>query len=127
MDWFAYLSLAKKLAEPEEGLSHYEKVARQRSAISRAYYAVFCTARDMFDPEYKYRAPADGSSHAKLWKRLKKDPDRQECRYIGEHGSRLGEYRRQADYDCYVTDLPYVVEAAIASAEDLKERLESLS
>lgn len=121
------MSLARKLAEPEDGLSHHEEEARQRSAISRAYYAVFCTARDIFDPEHKYRAPTEGSSHAKLWKQLKQDPEREEFRYIGERASRLGEYRRQADYDCHVTDLPYVVYEAIANAEDLKERLESLS
>lgn len=127
MDWYAYLSLAKELAEPKEGLTHHEKEARQRSAVSRAYYAIFCTARDIFDPDYKYRSPTEmeGSSHAKLWKRLRTDSD-QERRYIGQHGRNLGEARRQVDYDEFVTDLNHVVADAIQSAEDLKERLDAL-
>lgn len=126
MDWYAYLDLAKELAEPEEDLDHHDREARQRSAVSRAYYAIFCTARDMFDPEHKYRPPQEGSSHAKLWRQLKNDPYRDEYRYIGVHASRLGESRRQADYDCHITNLPYFVEDAIANAEELKEALEAL-
>lgn len=125
MDWYAYLSLAKELAEPEEGLSHNEIQARQRSAVSRAYYAIFCTARDIFDPDYRSRSRENGSSHANLWKKLKNDPDREEVRYIGEQAALLGESRRQADYEEFIMDLPYFVEGAIASAEDLKEALEA--
>ena len=129
MNWFAYLTLAKELvAEYEEGLSHHDIEARQRSAISRAYYAIFCTARDTFDPEHSYYPPqnAVGSYHTRLWRRLKNDPDRPECRYIGEYGSRLGESRRQADYNGYIANLSWVVDDAIANAEDLKEALEAL-
>lgn len=126
MDWYAYLSLAKELAEPKEGLSSYEKQARQRSAVSRAYYAIFCTVRDIFDPYHKHRplTEQEGSSHAKLWKQLRTDPD-EDRRYIGRQGTDLKESRRQADYDEFVTDLDHVVAATIACAEDLQERLES--
>lgn len=127
MDWYAYLDLAKELAEPKEGLSHHEIQARQRSAVSRAYYAIFCSVRDIFDPDYRYGLPSgqEGSYHAKLWKKLKTHSD-ESHRYIGRRGTDLKEARRQADYDEIVVDLDYVVEDAIASAEDLKERLDFL-
>lgn len=127
MDWYAYLSLAKELAEPSEGLSHHDKVARQRSAVSRAYYAIFLSARDVFDPEHESLSHEERKEyHAKLWKRLRTNPHREDYRYIGDEARKLGELRRQADYGVYVYDLHHFVADAMASAEDLRERLEAL-
>jgi hypothetical protein len=128
LDWYAYLRLAKVLAEPEEGLGHQDKEARRRSAVSRAYYAIFLTARDIFDPEYRSRPLGElsGSYHSWLWKKLKTDPDRAEHRYIGEHANALRESRIQADYGEFIEDLPYFVVDAIENAEDLKEHLEDI-
>lgn len=126
MDWYAYLRLAKELAESGEGLAHHDKEARQRSAVSRAYYAIFLSARDVFDPEHESLSEEQRKEyHAKLWKRLK-TAHQSEHRYIGEQARELGEYRRQADYGEYIYDLPHFVADAIASAEDLRERLETL-
>ena len=43
-DWSEYLNLAQELAGRPTSLSNEE--ARLRSAISRAYYAAFCKARN---------------------------------------------------------------------------------
>ena len=115
MDWHAYLRLAKELAQPDEGLSHHDKEARQRSAVSRAYYAIFLTARDVFDPEHESLTDEQRKEyHAKLWKRLRTNPHRADHRYIGEQARELGESRRQADYGEYIVDLPHFVADAIA-------------
>lgn len=127
LDWYAYLKLAKELAESSEGLSHHDKEARQRSAVSRAYYAIFLSARDVFDPEHESLSHEERKEyHAKLWKRLRTNPHRADHRYIGDQARALGESRRQADYGEYIYDLHHVVADAIASAEDLREHLESL-
>ena len=44
-DWSEYLNLAKKLIRAGSTLSANE--ACQRTAISRAYYAVYCQARNL--------------------------------------------------------------------------------
>jgi uncharacterized protein (UPF0332 family) len=127
VDWYAFLRLANELAESDEGLTPADKEARQRSAVSRAYYAIFLSARDIFDPEHESLTDEQRKEyHAKFWKRLRKDPDREDQRYIGQQARVLGESRRQADYGEFIYDLPHVVADAIASAEDLKERLEAL-
>ena len=127
MDWYAFLRLAKELVESSEGLGHYDKEARQRSAVSRAYYAIFLSVRDVFDPEHESLSNEERKEyHAKLWKRLKNDPHHPDHRYIGEQARVLGESRRQADYGAFIYDLPNFVADAIANAEDLKERLERL-
>lgn len=54
--WSHYLDLAKALAGQEtNGVASQE--ARLRSAISRAYYAVFCTARNRAHAEGRRFAP----------------------------------------------------------------------
>jgi uncharacterized protein (UPF0332 family) len=118
--------LAKELAEPEEELNHRDKEARQRSAVSRAYYAIFLTARDVFDPEHRSRPLRElsGSYHSWLWKKLKTDRDREDYRYIGEHAKALRESRIQADYGDFIFNLQSFVADAIDNAEDLKDRLE---
>lgn len=123
MDYYAYLDLAKELAAPDEGLDSHDKEARQRSAVSRAYYALFLTTRDAFDPEYKYRPPAEGNSHAKLWKKLKSDPD-MDVRDIGRLGSDLGASRIAADYGEFILDLHKFVADALDNAEELKLALD---
>jgi hypothetical protein len=119
LDYYAYLDLAKELAAPDEELDGHAKEARQRSAVSRAYYALFLTTRDAFDPEYKYRPPAEGNSHIKLWKQLKCDLDA-DIRDIGRLGSDLGAARVAADYGEFILDLHKFVADALDNAEELK-------
>lgn len=126
MDWIdAYLDLAKDLAKPQVGLSPHEVQARQRSAVSRAYYCVFLTARDKFYPELKHLQPGTGSSHAKLWKGFKTNLD-QDMRDVGRRANELKESRRQADYGELITNPTNFVVDAIQNAEALKEDLEAL-
>jgi uncharacterized protein (UPF0332 family) len=126
VDWIdAYLDLAKDLANPQAGLSPHEVEARQRSAVSRAYYAIFLTARDKFYPELKYLQSGEGSSHVKLWKRFKTNSD-QDMRDVGRRANDLKEYRRQADYGEHITNPSFFVADAMQNAEDLKGDIDTL-
>jgi len=126
VDWIdAYLNLAKELAKPKAGLNHHDTEARQRSAVSRAYYAVFLTARDKFAPDLKFLQPGEGSSHVKLWKRFKTD-SHEELRDIGNRASELRESRNKADYGEFITNPSHFVADAIQNAEDLKGDIEAL-
>jgi len=126
VDWIdAYLDLAKELAEPNAQLNRHHIEARQRSAVSRAYYAVFLAARDKFAPDLKYLKSGEGSSHVKLWRRFKSNPH-DGMRDVGRRASDLKESRRQADYGGHITNPSHFVADAIQNAEDLKGDIEAL-
>ena len=118
MDWLAYFDLAQDLAE-------HGQEAHQRSAVSRAYYAMFCSVRDILDGADDYNPPEGGSQHTYVWNALGRAPYQAE--YVGEIGHRLREARRKADYENYIDNLPYLVENAMMDAEELKDTLEALT
>jgi len=51
--WEDYLSLAKELAKSTEE-------QHRRSAISRAYYAAYCSARAWYERKYNLQFPRTG-------------------------------------------------------------------
>lgn len=115
MDWFDYFELAQEWADGNE--------AHKRSAVSRAYYAMFCTARNIMGD--RYIPPQNGSDHSHLWDLYKQDED---LKPIGVLGTRLKRYRVRADYDNLIVDvdLSDLVEYAMMDAEELKGHLEDL-
>ena len=121
MDWFLYYDLAQEWRRQDGD-------AYKRSAVSRAYYAMFCTARnelkDAIDDEYS--PPECGSEHKYVWDSYKDDRHPKGTRYIGVLGNRLRRHRNQADYDDVVLNFPDIVEDAMDSAAELREHLESL-
>lgn len=95
-DWTTYLVLAKELASKttEEN---------QRSAISRAYYAVFgFTVRHLRNRGFVF--PATGEVHTLVWQKLQNS--RRDCKRLGIIGDRLRKRRTKADYDDEVPNLP---------------------
>ncbi len=116
MDWSTYLDLARELAK-------HETEAHQRSAVSRAYYAMYCIARDMLDVVGDFNPPRCGSDHVYLWNTFAEEPYRAIA--IRDLGQRLREARTQADYENFISNLPYLVEGAILDAEELKDALET--
>lgn len=106
-DWTEYLNLAEELAGQAQKPSTEE--ARLRSAISRAYYAAFSTAR--------YKLPSipsnlAGSVHTYVWKNYKNNNDLTRSQ-IGANGDRLRKDRNRADYDTTVSNLPKLTEKAL--------------
>lgn len=88
-DWREYLTLAEQLAlSPDE--------ASRRSAISRAYYALYHRARPLLEaPGASLSERAD--SHAFVWRSL--ESRGRGLRRLGQQGRRLRDLRQQADYE----------------------------
>jgi len=95
-DWSEYYKLSKELAGQTTGSSTEE--ARLRSAISRAYYAVFCTARNYWSVKENKPITRSGQEHGAVcdWFLSRSDHLSKD---IGEHLDQLRRYRNKADYD----------------------------
>ncbi|HEY2480361.1 MAG TPA: hypothetical protein VGI17_16730 [Solirubrobacterales bacterium] len=113
MNWPDYLVLAKGLAEhPFE--------ASRRSAVSRAYYAVFNSCRRWL--EANVTSIDNRGAHEQVWETFKRaehanEPTRSTWRLIGTLGDSLRSLRNQADYDEGVADLDLRAPYAVGSAE----------
>ena len=115
--WAEYLMLARDLAT--QGADE----AALRTAVSRAYYAAFCTARNTLRPD---GVNTDNlRSHWSLWTKYREDPDpiRQ---IIGEDGNRIRGYRIQADYLDEFPDLSIAAQDTILIVDRMLESLGDL-
>ncbi len=106
-DWTLYLDLARRLGkEPDE--------ASKRSAVSRAYYAVFNRARELLEAEGT-PVTNTGKAHDDVWRTL--EAAGRGRRKLGIEGKRLRETRRKADYEGVVVALEKVTDDALATAD----------
>ncbi len=120
MDWFLYHDLA------QQWVGHGGE-ANERAAVSRAYYAMFCTARnELRDNVGEYNPPECGSEHKYVWDSYKENRHPRASREIGVIGNRLRRYRNQADYCDVIVNRSDLVENAMDDAQELKEHLEGL-
>lgn len=116
-DWAEYYGLAKNwFRHPEE--------AYQRSAVSRAYYAGFCIARNRLIQEGE-NIPESGEAHLVVWNTFGTSPDPKRL-FISENGDRLRRLRGRADYVDQIHNLPRFVSTAEKHADDLLKYLRSL-
>lgn len=110
-----YLDLAEKL------LSASSNEAQFRSAISRAYYAAYGRAREIYCAKY---GPLEG--HNLLWRKFSK-AHRRDAKKIGWAGDQLREARNNADYDKpFPGNVQSAAEHAIVEARRILERLEKV-
>ena len=120
MDWFLYYDLAQEWVGNDGD-------AYKRSAVSRAYYAMFCTTRnELRDNIEDYNPPECGSEHLYVWNSYKEDRHPRGTRDIGVLGNRLRRARNRADYCDVVLNLPDLVEDAMNDARALKDHLDEL-
>jgi hypothetical protein len=111
-EWKAFLDLAYDLRTRSHGAANPE--AFLRTALSRAYYAAFCYARNYAQAYLKFDPRGDPDDHGRL---------RQHLRSKKRGGTatrldRLRQWRNESDYhDELSIDLPIAVEAALAEAE----------
>ncbi len=101
-DWNQYLLLAEKLfylRKNEEFLGL--KDACLRSAISRAYYAVFCVARNYLIDKKGVRIPKEDTH--KFVREIFINSAIREEKIVGESIKQLWEKRKKADYDGFLT------------------------
>lgn len=115
------MKLAEQLA------ARHGDEAAQRAAISRAYYAVYCYARNKLEGWLLLdRNQRSKTSHQDVWNIFESDP-RSGWERIGQEGHNLKENRRKADYDDRVGDLSRLTQGAMRRAKNLERSLRQLS
>ncbi len=122
-DWAEYLNLAQELAGRATTPSTRE--ARMRSAVSRAYYAAFCKARNQLRDGGDREIPSTGEAHPYVWNKFQSRSEPL-CRKIGQNGNRLRRKRRAADYDDAISNLPSLALTALAESEQIISALRTL-
>jgi uncharacterized protein (UPF0332 family) len=129
-DWNDYLELGKSLAQ-------IQAEAAQRSAISRAYYAAFCTARNWLLAR-GFQITATRQVHDVIWNEFIVQTQPQvwstiarsnliHARRLGNDGFRLRKVRQRVDYEDHVADLTRILQREIDRAERIREGLQLLS
>ncbi len=114
-DWTSYLVLAQDLAKGADDAS-------RRSAISRAYYAIFSKARLLLEHEGMVISDT-GKAHDDVWRTLERAGKGR--RRLGAEGKRLREMRRKADYDREFAALEKVAEDAVTTAGRLNQLVDA--
>jgi len=95
-NWSEYLNLAQELVGQTGTPAGQE--ARQRSALSRAYYASFCQARNHLRDKEGHSLPGDGQVHVYVRDQFRNSSDLMRNQ-IGQNLNRLRIDRNMADYD----------------------------
>jgi uncharacterized protein (UPF0332 family) len=116
-DWTQYLGLAQELAQRSDE-------AALRTAISRAYYAVFCLSRDRLEQEGVVFLP-DTNIHSLVWEEYRQSNDSIRY-YIGIDGKGLRNARNIADYEAEFVDLSARTRRALQKAESILNALARL-
>ncbi len=120
--WDDYLALAMELSGRNE--EHCK-----RSAISRAYYAAYCSARAWYEQTYQPFPRTGGSSHMVVWQPFQDPIHRSDSRYafIGTTGDNLKRRRVNADYKLpFPGDLTRELYIALKNAEDIINTLSNM-
>jgi uncharacterized protein (UPF0332 family) len=124
-DWSAYFRLALELdaqARSEANLQSQE--AKWRTAISRAYYAAWCNARNILRDE---QSTDDEClrNHGCVIRKFQESADSSR-KQIGISLSRMMDNRRRADYHDSVVRLAEVSKIQLLLAQDTLPQLDSL-
>ncbi|NLS77953.1 MAG: HEPN domain-containing protein [Chloroflexi bacterium] len=122
-EWAAYLELAENLAGTPEDDPCLE--AKLRSAISRAYYAAFCTARNHIRDVEGESVPQSPRIHEFVSAHFKVESDHSH-RDVGVNLDRLRLIRNRADYDDDLDGLKAMAQKALHRAQHVINRLEGL-
>jgi uncharacterized protein (UPF0332 family) len=120
-DWRHYLTLAEHLFDNAGALS--DKEACYRSVASRAYYAVFCLARNYVRDTDNARI----EMHQELQDYLTRNRNNKARCKIGNQLKRLHQIRKKADYDDDLHALPInTASQALAQAKKIFEGINQL-
>jgi uncharacterized protein (UPF0332 family) len=115
-DWREYLHLARFLATVGSGFS---QEAVLRSAVSRAYYAAFCHARN-FARDRQGFSPTHTPKDHDLVRTHFKNQGRVD---IARHLETLRRWRNRCDYDDTVSNVSNLLASAIAQAQKVLDSL----
>jgi uncharacterized protein (UPF0332 family) len=117
-DWVEFLALANDLRGRLGAL--YSEEAANRTAVSRAYYAAFCHARNYAENRLSFRRTGTGRDHRLLREHLRDFGD--SWMEIAEYLEDLQKWRGQCDYDDTVPNLGMLVSNALNTAEEIISR-----
>lgn len=124
-DWNQYLELAVDLTQNlPQNMSDQEREARWRAAISRAYYAAFCLARNFAIRRDGFTFRRE-NEHAELWRHFENYDDRTRL-VIYQTGYRLRGLRTRVDYHDEVKINPTEVAKALSQAREIIQALRQL-
>jgi len=124
-NWAEYLALAEELSAGAPPTLPAGVEARQRAAVSRAYYAGFILARNRLRDVDGVRLPASSNPHLFVAQQYGQagNPTRAE---IAAALGRLRVARNQCDYDDVVLGLPGLLHASLTRAAQLVANLRRL-
>jgi len=124
--WATYFTLAQELFKNAPNSPLQE--ARLRSAISRAYYAVFNESRVFLEARIpNVNIPKTGAAHNVVPDLLiHHSLSNQNWVSVGNKLKRLKGYRRQADYDNRINQLPKTAQLSILEASSALALLKNL-
>jgi len=123
-NWGDYLALADTLAR-QSGSPGPEEAAL-RSAISRSYYAAFCSARNAAETRKEITPSKTGKDHELVIRHFEKSHDLHR-RKIGMNLRRLRDNRNHADYDNTLSGPPKpMAQSSVALANNVLAKLNSL-
>lgn len=114
--WRSFLEFAEAILERASEFPDVEAV--YRSVVSRAYYAVYCSARNVV--KQKDKREFNGSVHQELQDYLLKHTDKARKR-LGNHLRELHQLRKKADYEDKLNQPPLVLaKLAAKKARDIE-------
>lgn len=116
-DWNEFLTLAEELALRNDEAS-------KRSAISRAYYAVYHRALARVVAK-SGACPQGQATHTWCWQKYQ-STNNLACVNLGDEGSRLKRRRQAADYDDHIARLDDVLNAVLQFARRFPADLAAL-
>ncbi len=122
-DWSEYLHLAQELAGQPATVAGEE--ARLRAAVSRAYYAAFCQARNYLRDKEGHSLPQGSEVHKFVYEKFQKSSDSVRVQ-IGLNLNRLRIERNKVDYDDTVPGLSKLTHNCIELARRVLQSLSQL-
>jgi uncharacterized protein (UPF0332 family) len=122
-DWYQYLVLAEYLYDNRDTFPDRE--ACLRAAISKAYYATFCSARNYARDFDRLVLDETAQDHGSVKKHYIRAPDPKN-RQVGNSLDRLRDSRNQADYSDEIDKLEELAKAAISQSKQVHTLLKQI-
>jgi uncharacterized protein (UPF0332 family) len=122
-DWYQYLVLAEYLYDNRDTFPDRE--ACLRAAISKAYYAAFCSARNYARDCDRLVLDESAQDHGSVKKHYIRAPDPKN-RQVGNSLDRLRDSRNQADYSDSIDKLEELAKAAISQSKQVHTLLKQI-
>lgn len=128
-DWNGYLTIAKKLKVSTDAATQNNNTeALQRTAVSRAYYAMYHLAEDFAKANFGYVPSQNGHNqyHSDIRTEYKKQSNNPSHQEVGKILFQLHKARRDCDYEADgIGNVKSLLGSAIIQADKVKAILNS--